>query len=190
MPKGGSKAAELGCGSGYITLELARRFFIDIKGIDILADSVTAAQENLLQNRNILKGTVEFIHCDIKEARERLGTNSFDFVVTNPPYYKTTSGRISPSKEKQIATSEYMHSFNEWIETARRLLKPFGILYLSFIPERLCECVETLRQNKLEPKILQFVHPQKEKPAAVILIRSIKAAKSGLMVRPPLFLKT
>ena len=55
-------------------------------------------------------------------------------------------------------------------------------------PERLADIVENLRKYKLEPKIIQFVHPNKNKAPNEVLIKAVKYGKKFLKIEKPLFI--
>ena len=54
-------------------------------------------------------------------------------------------------------------------------------------PERLADIIELLRKYKLEPKKLQFIHPQIGKSPNLILIKATKYAKPFLTIQKPLY---
>ena len=45
-----------------------------------------------------------------------------------------------------------------------------------------------LRESKLEPKNIRFVHPRAGKSPNLVLIRSVKAAKADLKFEDPLYI--
>ena len=175
---------EIGCSSGYISLFLAEHFPVNITAIDINPIAIKNAKENLKANKDELKGSVDFHNICISQLPKKFKTNSFDIIITNPPYRKNGSGKVSADKDKLKSTFEEEISFGMWIDTIRRMLKPKGTLYLSFLPERLCECLEILRENKLEPKIIRFVHSV-DKSASSVLIKAVKGVNPGVEIKPP-----
>ena len=50
------------------------------------------------------------------------------------------------------------------------------------------ELISLLREKKLEPKRVRFVHPLHHKPASLVLIEAVKAAGTGLEVLLPLII--
>lgn len=67
------------------------------------------------------------------------------------------------------------------------MLKDKGSLYLVHRPDRLVDLIETLRKNKMEPKIIKFVYPSQEKAPNLILIKAIKNAKPFLKIEKPIY---
>lgn len=189
-PKDNAKIIELGCGSGYISICLASQFPIEIIGIDMHVKSIEEANVNLVANESSLKGKVSFKVLDVGNASGALEPNTFDAVIANPPYRKQGSGRLPPDKARQDSIFEGAFTLDNWAETARKLLKPLGNLYLSFIPSRLDECIEILRSHKLQPKVLKFIHARRDAPASIVLIKSVKGANPGITIAPPDILLT
>ena len=52
--------------------------------------------------------------------------------------------------------------------------------------ERLVDIFCTLRKNKLEPKVIRFVHSKQNDKPNLILIKSVKNAKEFLKIEKPL----
>ena len=53
-------------------------------------------------------------------------------------------------------------------------------------PFRLAEIIYTLKQHKLEPKRMQFVHPYQDREANMVLIEAVRGGKSMLKLERPL----
>ena len=56
----GMRVLDAGCGNGMTALELARRYRIDVLGIDFAEEMITAATRLLAEQRHHLKGSVRF----------------------------------------------------------------------------------------------------------------------------------
>jgi tRNA1(Val) A37 N6-methylase TrmN6 len=87
---------------------------------------------------------------------------------------------------KAIARHEMRRSKTD----LRRLLLPaMGICYVIFPATRTVDFLVALRNRKLEPKRLQFVHPRIGEDAKFILAESIKTSGVELKVTAPLILE-
>jgi release factor glutamine methyltransferase len=75
---------DIGTGSGAIAATLALETKARIVATDISRAALRVARENALR----LEATVDFLECDLGSA---LRGNSFDLVVSNPPYVPETS---------------------------------------------------------------------------------------------------
>ena len=80
------KIIDLGCGNGYIPIFLTLRTNASIYGVEIQEDIYDLAVRSVKLNN--LEEKVNIINGDIKNIYEKLGTSTFDVVVSNPPYFK------------------------------------------------------------------------------------------------------
>lgn len=71
---------EVGCGNGITALELARRYCIDLTAIDFAKEMIAAANGLLNDQRDQLKGAVQF---EVGDLRTWVGSSStFDLIYT------------------------------------------------------------------------------------------------------------
>ena len=181
--KGGKLAAELGCGSGSCSLLCAaRKKFLKINAYELQPTLFDAARENV--EKNGYKDTVEVICADVRDIPR---TESFDSVMANPPYLKNC-GKLSPDKEKAIARQELFGGVVDFAACASRMLKTGGTFYCVYRPDRLSSLFYALRSNRLEPKIMTFVHHRAAKDAAIVLVAATKDGAESLRLTKPLIL--
>ena len=69
---------------------------------------------NNLKNKNLNKKLKEKINTEIN-----LEKNSFDYVISNPPYKKINTGKINENEKKLISRHELTADLNDFIETAK-----------------------------------------------------------------------
>ena len=74
----GMSVLDIGCGNGITDLELARRYKVDVVGIDYAESMICAAKERA--SGQSLKGSVRFKLADVNEPINHLG--QFDLVYT------------------------------------------------------------------------------------------------------------
>jgi tRNA1Val (adenine37-N6)-methyltransferase len=175
---------EPGAGTGIISLLLARKF----PTARFVADEVEPRAYELLRlniEANGLSRNIVPLAQDIGELSRSLERETFDVIVANPPYTRCGTGRTSPSHERQIARQDQTASLPLWLDL-QYLLKNKGRYLLVFPASRVAELIALLRERKLEPKQLRFVHPFKDKPASLVLIEAIKSGGTGLEILPPL----
>ena len=180
-------AAELGCGTGIISLLCAAReklskiyaFEVQESFYDITKRNVTC---NGFEEKIIPK------HADIREINSTDTDGEIDVVFANPPYMKTTSGKRNESDEKYIARHEVMGGINDFCISASRLLKYGGKFYVVWRPDRLIDLVSSLRNNSLEPKTMTFVHADEQTEPSMVLICAVKGGKPDIKVTAPLFI--
>jgi tRNA1Val (adenine37-N6)-methyltransferase len=179
-----ARVLEPGAGTGVVSLLLAKRF----PKARFVADEFDAhAYKLLVENirRNGLDDTIVPIDTNIRYLNRSLSPNSFDVIVANPPYRQSGTGRQSPSPERQVARHDGAASLPCWLNL-QSLLKHRGKYVLVFPADRAAELMGLLREKKLEPKRLRFVHPYLNKPALLVLLEAVKGAHAGLDVLSPL----
>ncbi len=184
--KEGSKIIDLGTGSGIIGILLcAKTKPSPIIGVEIQSQVAEMAKRSIQLNN--LQNQFKIINDDIKnlEKIEQMGT--FDAVVTNPPYKKMGTGITNENKNKLISRHEITATLEDFIQIAKKLLKPGGNFYMVHRPDRLVDIIELLRKYKLEPKKIRLVHPNINKAPNIVLIKSTKDAKPFLKIEKPLY---
>ena len=180
-------AVDLGTGCGIIPLILAKRFpLVHIYGIEIQKDLAELATTNVQINK--MADQITIICGDMKDATAIIGSEKADMVISNPPYGKLRSGRLSPNGERAKARHEITASLTDVIYSAERLLKMSGKLFMIYASQRTTDLITQMHAFKLEPKKLRWVHSKAKKPAELVLVEGTKHGGSGMTVVPPLFL--
>jgi len=181
------KGAELGAGSGVISILLAKRMQgARITAVELQKTLAQRAMRNVKLNG--LEDCVEILQGDIKALRDQFHTNEFDFVFSNPPFRKPKTGRMSVDKERAVARHEIKISLPDLIGTASYLLKHSGKFFMIYHPFRLAELISMMRESRLEPKRMRFVHSRSGEEAKMVLIEAVKGSGTWLKIEPPLYL--
>ena len=184
--KKNSKVIDLGTGTGIISILLAEKTELkSIIGIEIQEKMAKMAMRSV--NLNNLEEKVKIINEDIKSLKNIFEGETFDAVVTNPPYKKENTGLQNKNKGKLISRHEIKCNLEDIIRTAFYLLKNNGEFYMVHRPERLIDIAYYMRKYNIEPKIIKFVHPKKDKAPNLILVKGIKNAKPFLKIEEPLY---
>ena len=181
------KGIELGTGSGVISVLLAKRLAgTKIVAIEIQKSLADRAKRNI--SLNDLEERIEVLSKDIKGLRKTFPANTFDFVFSNPPFRKPRTGRLSMYEEKAVARHEIEITLPELVDTASYLLKHSGRFYMIYHPFRLAELISLLRDKKLEPKRMRFVHSKIGEEAKMVLIEAVMGSGTWLKISPPLYI--
>lgn len=112
---------DIGTGTGLIALMLAQRSSARIDAIDIDADAVTQANENIQKSpwaRRIQVSEVELQRYVLKTE------NRYDLIVSNPPYFVNSTKAPVENRNKARHTDTLTHK--ELLDNALTLLKPTG----------------------------------------------------------------
>ena len=176
---------DLGTGTGIIGILLSKKVEASkIMGVEIQKDVANMAKKSVELNN--LQNIMQILNEDVKNLS--LEKNSFDYVVTNPPYKKKGTGIINREDKQIISRHETTVNLEEWIKVSSHLLKDNGAIYMVHRPERLNEIIENLRKYRLEPKRIRFVYPKINKNSNLVLIKAVKYANSFLKVEKPLII--
>lgn len=188
LPRGAA-VCDLGCGCGALGLLLLRDHpDMRVTGLEILPDAAAQARKNI--DANHLSEHFSVITGDLRGHRTLLPASAFDAVVSNPPYFPAASGAISPDGARAIARSEICCTLDDLCACAAYALRFGGEFFLVHKPERLTDLLVTLRENRLEPKRLQFVRHHPEASVSLVLVEARSGAKPGLTLQNDLILYT
>lgn len=181
------KVIDLGTGSGVIPLILADRTkAVKITGIEIQPELVDMAKRSIKLNG--LQDRIRIKKCDVNDVPEAFKTESFEIVISNPPYYPVKSGKLNPQKGKAIARHELLVKMEDVVRVAHYLLKPKGHAYLIYPATRTIDLLVALRKVGLEPKEIKFVHSNENSAAKLTLVKAVKGANPEATIHKPLYI--
>ena len=179
--------AELGCGSGVISLlALNRKKCAHVYGIEVQSEIADIAKRNA--ELNGLEGSFTVISSDLRSVSSCALCGEVDVVFSNPPYMKSDSGKANQNDFKNISRHEIFGGIDDFCACAGRILKHGGLFCVVYRPDRMIDLISALRNNNLEPKRLVFVHSTQNTPPSILLVQAKKGAKSGLVIDKPLII--
>lgn len=182
-----AKVLDLGTGTGIISVLLcAKTNLKKIVGVEVQKDVYDMVERTIQLNN--LQNKFQVINENIKNLNKILKKNTFDVVVTNPPYKKSGTGITNIQKQKLISRHEIMAELEDFIKISFDLLKDKGELYMVHRPERLVDILSLMRHYKVEPKKLKFVFSNKNQKPKLVLIKAVKNAKDFLDVESNLYI--
>lgn len=189
FPKRDETVIDLGAGCGIIPFYWLKGGCKGlVYGVDIQSEAVDLMQRSLSMNPLIQNFTP--ILADLRELQDILPAGKFDTVVMNPPYTPKGAGILSAKCADQIARHGTNCSFSELCFSAQRLLRFGGKLSVCLRPERLCDMIDAMRENKIEPKRMRFVSKNPVSVPWLVLVEGRRGGKSGLCVLSPLFIES
>ena len=182
-----SRAAELGAGTGIISLLCAAKDrFSHITAFEVQKDFCDIMERNIALNGFEKKITA--VHADVREITAATVGGELDVVFSNPPYMSTSSGKRNDSDRKYIARHEVCGDVGDFCAAAYRLLKHGGKFYCVWRPDRLSSLMSALKDNRFEVKLMIFVHADTESEPSMVLVSATKGGAEGMKILPPLFL--
>lgn len=184
--KKGARVLDLGTGTGIISILLCGKTDLkEIIGVEIQDEVYDMAKRSAELNN--LENRFKVINEDIKGISKKFPANSFDAIVTNPPYKRENSGLQNENKIQQISRHEVMCNIEDIAKEASNLLNSNCSIYIIHRPDRLVDIIQALKKYKLEPKNIRFIYPKINKEPNLVLIKATKNGRPFLKVEKPLF---
>lgn len=184
--KKSDKVCEIGTGTGVISILLTHKQNPEkIYAFEVQKETAELAKRNV--DLNLLNDKIEIINSPIQDFEKYVKRESFDVVVSNPPYRKVNKkSLISLREEEAISKHEVKLNLDELVLCAKNLLKFGGKFFLVYDATRTAELIYKLKQNNLEPKIMFFTSPSPTKTPVLVLIEAVKGGKEQVNVLPTL----
>ncbi len=181
------KMLDMCTGSGIIPVLMSAKTSIPkIFGIEIQEEVFDTAKRTL--ELNGLLERVQFELGDIKNSVEIYGKRQFDLVTCNPPYMPAGTAVQNEIDTKIIARHEVMCTLEDVIQNGAMMLKQQGHLVLVHKPSRLADILCLMRENKIEPKRIRFIHKQVGCEPSLVLVDGTFMGGRELRIMPPLYL--
>jgi tRNA1(Val) A37 N6-methylase TrmN6 len=177
-------ALEIGGGTGIISMLLLTREKVRV------ATAVEVQEEfsELIGRNAELNGLTDRLFPILSDIRDFKAEGEFDLIYTNPPYMKTDSGKANEMDKKNIARHEVFGDISDFTEAARRLLKFGGTFAAVYRPDRLTDLISAMREARLEPKRITFVHADTGSESSMVLVEGKAGGKSGNILTRPLII--
>ncbi len=181
--KKGDVGADLGTGTGIIPILInyhknpAKMFAFEIQ-----EDYASLARENaeLCGFSDKIEVICDNV-CNVTPSyMKSYGFEALDFVVTNPPYMKMTSGNMCDSERKTTARHEKWCDVFDIARAGASLLKNGGDMYIIYRTDRLADLIHALKENSLEPKEIVLVRSFEGEDPKLFMCRARKGAASSM----------
>lgn len=184
--KSGETVVDLCTGNGIIPILLSGKTQASkIYGVEIQKEVALLANRNVEYNN--LNSRVEIINRDLNNLKDVILSGSVDSVTVNPPYKKKGSGIINDLDTKTISRHEISCTLEDIIRESARMLKSGGSLYMIHRVERLVDILSCMRDEKIEPKRLKFIHPKMNEAPNLVLVEGKRSGRPFLKVESPLY---
>ena len=172
---------DIGSGTGVISILCQKKYNLsNVVGVEIQKDMAEMSKRSIMLNN--LEDNISILNCNIKDVLKYVNKNSFDYVITNPPYKKKNEGIKNTSVNKLISRHEIECDLNDILENSYKVLKDNGSIYIVHRPERLVDLLYQLRLCKLEPKKIRFVFSKYNESPVLVLVKATKNGGSFLKV--------
>ena len=172
---------EIGTNTGALLLYASEFNPKKMIGIDINEKAIELAKKNMELNG--------INNCELIVADGNTYQNEeVDVIIFNPPYFKTKKEEQSKNEYLNLAKHEDNFSLESMINCISRNLKNNGTLFFLFQTSRLNEVLTLLNKKHIVVKELKFVYDKNKENSNVFIIRAVKNAKEGLVVKKPIII--
>lgn len=184
-PKKNHRIIDLGTGGGVLPLLIASRQEVQcICGLEIQPELASMAGRSVALNG--LEGKITILEGDLRNLPDTLKPNSFDYVITNPPFFATVQGIISENHALAKAKFEIDCTLEDVVKSAARLVRANGRVAIIYPAARLADLLLNMAKVHLSPARLRPVYPKPGVGANLVLMEARPSAKCPLEVLPPL----
>lgn len=173
--KGEKSFLEIGAGQGIISLLLSELDIISkIFAVEIQEEVFATLKKNI--EINDLNGKIIPINKNIKNVN-----GEYDFIFSNPPYKKTSSGKMPENEMERISKYEILLTLEELILEIRRLLKNYGEFFVVVPNSRLNDVFRCIYENRLN---ILSIKVNKYKKVDLVVVHGKKGGKvnSGIEI--------
>jgi tRNA1(Val) A37 N6-methylase TrmN6 len=185
IPGGASDAVEFGAGAGAATLCLAARCAgLSIRAVEIDPAMAALARRNLAANGFTQR--IEVIEGDLTACAPAM-RGSADVVYFNPPFDQAARAHPSPHPGKRRANVEGDAGLFAWVDAARRILRPRGMLWMVHRADRLDHAVAAVT-GRFGDIVLVPLWPRAGEPARRILLGARLGSRGAARLLPGLVL--
>lgn len=185
--KKGARAIDLCSGTGIIPFILAGKTDAAlITGVEIQKEMVDMARRSVEFNK--LQDRIEFIDKDLNDIKFLKELPKVDVVTVNPPYKLKNSGIININDKNAVARHEIFCTLEDVIRATKTVLKDNGRVYMIHRPDRLADIICTMRQYKIEPKLIRMVQPNSQKAPNMVLVEGQNNGGAFLKWEAPLYI--
>lgn len=181
----GHRVIEAGCGAGAVLMQIAaRRPGVVLTGLE--RDQAMASLACRNASLNGLADRVTIRAGDVATGFRAMELPSFDWAVSNPPFFDDPGALRAPAPSKQGAWMAD-DGLSAWIGFLLKAVREGGRIVLIHRADRLADILALLT-----PKAGSFavrpVHAFADEPAKRVLVQGVKTGKAPLRLLPPLIL--
>ncbi|WPD21145.1 MAG: tRNA1(Val) (adenine(37)-N6)-methyltransferase [Candidatus Electrothrix scaldis] len=188
QPASRDRVLDLGTGCGVIGLVLSYRHpDIQLTGLELQPALAALAQSNVQINN--LQDRFTVVPGDLRTVKQHFQAESFELVLSNPPYHKVGCGRLSEADERALARHELTADPESVIAAAAFAVKNRGTVACIYPAERLATVTAAMMKKRLIPKRIQPVYSYPEdNRARLVMIEAMKNGGEGVRLLPPLYI--
>ena len=185
--KSGDRVLDVGTGSGAAALSLlAREPWAWVTGLDIQANLIALANRSATRNQMVERATFVVGDLTSNQLQNRLGI--YDHVMSNPPFFESSSGQVPKNKSRALATVESTADLRSWIDFMVSALRDGGTITLIHRAERENEIIDLLQPRCGDVSVMDLVPRQDDGTNKLVVIQAVKASRGSTISRAALIL--
>lgn len=180
---GAFKVLEAGCGAGVVSLAIAKRCDgAKVDGLEIEPQMAEIARINA--NRNKLDKRVSIFTTNVTEQVTKLEaigitSNSYDFVVANPPFYQESEALVSDNALRRRANAGGANLLDEWMRFLTAMAAPNGKFSLIHRADRLDDILRAAK-GRFGDICVFPLFPKKGEPANRVIVQGRKGSRAPM----------
>lgn len=183
--KKSEKVCDLGCGVGILgILALKWGEASEVAAIEIQKELFLLAEKNFSELQSSIP--VKLIQDNWKNVAKHFSAGTYDLIISNPPYRKSGSGRLSSHSQKIIAKHEIEGSMKDLLQAAKFLMKRKGRFCIIYPTLRLEEFILEVAKQKLKIARLQMLHPFADQKANHFMAELQWSVQGEIEIHPAL----
>jgi tRNA1Val (adenine37-N6)-methyltransferase len=181
------EVVDLGSGCGVIGLLLARRWpRCRVTLIELQQELADVAHKNA--ERNALSPRVETLHADLRDL-SLWQARTPDLLVSNPPFFKASSGSLSPCVQLSLAKHEVACTLGDLLFSCAACLAEGRLLALIYPAQRFDELRVGLANHGFWIRQMRRLYPSRDRPCSRVLLLAEKGAEGRGYEHPPLIVE-
>jgi len=176
---------DVGCGTGVVALTLAHRIpNLEVIGIDCQEEMIAFANENAKDNN--LENRVTFLPEDILSPTGTLHPQSFDHVISNPPYFKDST--FADNASRALSRGYVGAGLQTWVDYCIKKTKRRGFVHFIFPTDGLQQLLSCLGSKVGGIEIYPVWSKEDSLIAKRVIVTARKDAKSPTVLHRGLVL--
>lgn len=172
---------DIGSGSGVLGLLIARDYQkLKLNQCELQQEFQFLSQKNA-QTNNI---SAHLISGDFLEVEFN---KQFDYIVSNPPFYHSD---VIKSENECLKIARYADSMplELMIQKVSKIIKAKGKFFFCYDAKQIDTIITLLNTYKLNIESIQFLHPNEQKQASLVMVYARKGSRSPLKVLNPIIM--
>ena len=181
--RGGQRVLDLGCGVGTAMLCLHARV-PDLALTGVERDPLAA--DLARRNAEAAGARATVVTADLTDLPMPLRAETFDHVITNPPYFDRTAGAAAADPGRDLGRGGDV-TLETWLDAAIRRVRPGGRLWLVQPVGRLDRVIATLA-GRLGSLAVRPLCARESRAPHLALITARHGGRAPFVLAPPLVL--